>query len=140
MRLIDADALLKRLRKDPIFQEVERYGISGVIDAEPTALCLTQKQADEFVATAKKERKMADLERGHLEGKQPPNLFYRQLGEKMYWKEEVEKLIADAKKRSWESGYLTALGDVRKRVRDLEDYIADLASAILETPVERTEE
>ena len=36
MRLIDADALLERMKKDPLFQLVERYGVSGVIDAEPT--------------------------------------------------------------------------------------------------------
>lgn len=36
MRLIDADALLKRVRKDPLFPLVEQYGIGGVIEAEPT--------------------------------------------------------------------------------------------------------
>lgn len=36
MRLIDADALLKRIKKDPLFPLVEQYGISGVIKAEPT--------------------------------------------------------------------------------------------------------
>ena len=36
MRVIDADALLERMRKDPLFPLVERYGVSGVIDAEPT--------------------------------------------------------------------------------------------------------
>lgn len=36
MRLIDADALLDRLKKDPLFDLVERYGISGVIEAAPT--------------------------------------------------------------------------------------------------------
>lgn len=36
MRLIDADALLERMRKDPLFPLVERYGVSGVINAEPT--------------------------------------------------------------------------------------------------------
>ena len=36
MRLIDADALLNRMRKDPLFDLVERYGVSGVIEAEPT--------------------------------------------------------------------------------------------------------
>jgi hypothetical protein len=35
-RLISADALLRRMRKDPLFSLVEQYGISGVIDAEPT--------------------------------------------------------------------------------------------------------
>lgn len=36
MRLIDADALLKRMQNDPLFDLVERYGVSGVINAEPT--------------------------------------------------------------------------------------------------------
>lgn len=34
MRLIDADRLLTRLRKDPLFCLVEPYGIIGVIEAE----------------------------------------------------------------------------------------------------------
>lgn len=36
MRLIDADALLNRMRKDPLFDLVEIHGVSGVIEAEPT--------------------------------------------------------------------------------------------------------
>lgn len=36
MRMIDADALLKRMQNDPLFDLVERYGVSGVIEAEPT--------------------------------------------------------------------------------------------------------
>ncbi len=36
MRLIDADAFLERTKKDPLFPLVERYGLSGVIKAEPT--------------------------------------------------------------------------------------------------------
>lgn len=36
MRLIDKDALLKRMQNDPLFDLVERYGVSGVINAEPT--------------------------------------------------------------------------------------------------------
>lgn len=36
MRLIDANALLNRMQEDPLFYLVERYGISGVINAEPT--------------------------------------------------------------------------------------------------------
>ena len=36
MRLIDADALIARLKKDPLFRLVEQYGITGVIEAEPT--------------------------------------------------------------------------------------------------------
>lgn len=36
MRLIDADAFLERIRKDPLFPLVERYGLSRVIENEPT--------------------------------------------------------------------------------------------------------
>lgn len=36
MRLIDADAFLERTRKDPLFPLVERYGLSSVIQYEPT--------------------------------------------------------------------------------------------------------
>ena len=36
-RYIDADKLLNRMKRDPLFSIVERYGVSGVIEAEPTA-------------------------------------------------------------------------------------------------------
>lgn len=36
VRLIDADALIACLQKDPLYPLVERYGMSGVIDAQPT--------------------------------------------------------------------------------------------------------
>lgn len=36
MRLIDADALIERLQKDPLYPLVERYNIYGVIDSSPT--------------------------------------------------------------------------------------------------------
>lgn len=36
MKLIDKDALLNRMQNDPLFDLVERYGVSGVINAEPT--------------------------------------------------------------------------------------------------------
>ena len=36
MRLIDADAFLERIKKDPLFPLVERYGLSRVIENEPT--------------------------------------------------------------------------------------------------------
>lgn len=36
MRLIDADALIANLKKDPLFKLVEQYGISGVIEAQLT--------------------------------------------------------------------------------------------------------
>ena len=35
-RLIDADELVGCLRNDPLFDLVERYGITGVIEAQPT--------------------------------------------------------------------------------------------------------
>ena len=36
MRLIDADELIRRLKADPLFPLVEKYNISGVIEAAPT--------------------------------------------------------------------------------------------------------
>lgn len=36
MRTIDADQLLQKLQKDPLFPLVEQYGISRVIEAAPT--------------------------------------------------------------------------------------------------------
>lgn len=36
MRLIDADALIEHLKKDPLFSLVEKYGITGVIEVAPT--------------------------------------------------------------------------------------------------------
>ncbi len=35
-RLIDADALIKRLRNDPLFENIDQFGVLGVIEAEPT--------------------------------------------------------------------------------------------------------
>lgn len=37
-RLIDADELLRHLKKDPLFSLIEQYGISGVIESRPTIL------------------------------------------------------------------------------------------------------
>lgn len=36
MRLIDADALLLRLKSDPLYHLLEQYNISGLIEEEPT--------------------------------------------------------------------------------------------------------
>lgn len=36
MRLIDADALIEHLQKDPLFPLVEKYGLTGVIETRPT--------------------------------------------------------------------------------------------------------
>jgi rubrerythrin len=35
-RLIDANELKKHLHKDPLYPLVEKYGMDGVIDAQPT--------------------------------------------------------------------------------------------------------
>lgn len=37
-RLIDADAFLAKLKNDPLFPLVEQYGMSGVIEAQPTII------------------------------------------------------------------------------------------------------
>ena len=36
MRLIDADAFIERLKKDPFFPLVERYGLTSVIETQKT--------------------------------------------------------------------------------------------------------
>ena len=36
-KYIDRDALLEHLKKDPLFDLVERYGVSGVIESFPAA-------------------------------------------------------------------------------------------------------
>lgn len=36
MRLIDADKLIRCLRNDPLFKFIEQFGVTGVIDAQPT--------------------------------------------------------------------------------------------------------
>lgn len=63
MRLIDADALLNRMQEDPLFDLVERYGVSGVIEAEPTVdavsiiRCKDCKYRDEQSANCTRFRK-----------------------------------------------------------------------------------
>ena len=37
-RLIDADAFLAKVKEDPLFPLVERYGMSSVIEAQPTII------------------------------------------------------------------------------------------------------
>lgn len=44
MRLIDADQLLQKLQKDPLFPFVEEYGITRVIEAAPTIVDLVDEQ------------------------------------------------------------------------------------------------
>ena len=54
MRLIDADALLNRMQKDPLFDLVERYGVSGVIDAEPTVDAVPVSFIEELIQLSEK--------------------------------------------------------------------------------------
>lgn len=49
MRLIDADALLNRMQEDPLFDLVERYGVSGVINAEPTVDAIPIEWIKEYI-------------------------------------------------------------------------------------------
>ena len=42
-KYIDRDALLEHLKKDPLFDCVERYGISGVIESFPAADVVERK-------------------------------------------------------------------------------------------------
>lgn len=51
MRLIDADALLNRMQEDPLFDLVERYGVSGVINAEPTIDAVPVRHGKWFIGT-----------------------------------------------------------------------------------------
>ena len=46
-RLIDADAFLAKAKEDPLFPLVERYGMSSVIEAQPTIAPAEGKEADE---------------------------------------------------------------------------------------------
>lgn len=65
MRLIDADAFLERISKDPLFPLVERYGLSGVIENEPTVDAIPvewiEKWLDEFLGV-KLEEEITDLD------------------------------------------------------------------------------
>lgn len=46
-RLIDADAFLAKMKEDPLFPLVEKYGMSRVIEAQPTIIPAEGKEADE---------------------------------------------------------------------------------------------
>ena len=65
MKLIDADAFLERTRKDPLLPLVERYGLSGVIENEPTVDAIPvewiEKWLDEFLGV-KLEEEITDLD------------------------------------------------------------------------------
>ena len=49
MKLIDVDAFLERTRKDPLFPLVERYGLSGVIQSEPTVDAIPVKYIVDYL-------------------------------------------------------------------------------------------
>ena len=49
MRLIDVDAFLERTRKDPLFPLVERYGLSRVIQSEPTVDAIPVKYIIDYL-------------------------------------------------------------------------------------------
>ena len=49
MRLIDADAFLERTKKDPLFPLVERYGLSSVIENEPTVQAIPIGYIDQVI-------------------------------------------------------------------------------------------
>ena len=65
MKLIDADAFLERTRKDPLFPMVERYGLSRVIQNEPTVEAIPiewiEKWLDDFLGV-KLEEEITDLD------------------------------------------------------------------------------
>lgn len=48
MRLIDADAYLERMKKDPLFYLIEGYGFSGTLLAEPTVEAIPIKWLESF--------------------------------------------------------------------------------------------
>ena len=56
MRLIDADALLNRMQEDPLFDLVERYGVSGVINAEPTVDAVPVEWLQAHITTIEQQR------------------------------------------------------------------------------------
>lgn len=49
MRLIDADQLLQKLQKDPLFPLVEQYGITRVIEAAPTIAADTDAETRGYI-------------------------------------------------------------------------------------------
>ena len=55
MRLIDADAYLERMKKDPLFDLIEGYGFSGTLLAEPTIEAIPIKWLEMFEPLMVKE-------------------------------------------------------------------------------------
>jgi len=43
-RLIDADALIVRMKKDPLWQLVDQYGVESVIEAAPTIMSADKEE------------------------------------------------------------------------------------------------
>lgn len=54
-RYIDADALIACLQKDPLYPLVERYGMSGVIDEQPTIDAVPKEKILLLLNIAKEE-------------------------------------------------------------------------------------
>lgn len=67
-RLIDANAFFERTSKDPLFPLVERYGLSHVIQNEPTVEAIPvewiEEWLDDFLGT-KIEEEIDELDEFH---------------------------------------------------------------------------
>ena len=48
-RLIDVGELIDRLRNDPLFENIDQFGVIGVIDAEPTIDAIPVEWIKQFV-------------------------------------------------------------------------------------------
>ena len=59
MRLIDADAYLERMKKDPLFDLIEGYGFSGTLLAEPTVEAIPIEWLNSFKRLLVKEARQA---------------------------------------------------------------------------------
>ena len=75
MRLIDADALLNRMQEDPLFYLVERYGVSGVIEAEPTVDAVPVIRCKDCKEYAEWGDSMICMRLGSYYGNTKPNEF-----------------------------------------------------------------
>lgn len=64
MELIDRDALLETLKKDPLFPLVEQYGITNVIEAQPVLM----KSYEYVIATDMLTRLAKKLDEAILNG------------------------------------------------------------------------
>lgn len=67
MRLIDADELIEHLRKDPLFELVERYGIVDVINSRPTVDIKTIKAYSAGYEQGRLDKAVESGQRGRWE-------------------------------------------------------------------------